>query len=183
MNISIVVALPNIEDAKKIRGILIRYGYPVVKACDTGARVLSTVSELDAGIIICGYHLKDMYYRDVAENLPECFELLLLGSQRVVSEAPSSILTVGMPMKSGDLINTVEMMASQMERRYRRNRKSRLRTLEDRGDIDRAKKLLMERNHLSEEEAYRYIQKNSMDSQTNMVETAQMILMLLNEAI
>ncbi|MFR6582545.1 MAG: ANTAR domain-containing protein [Ruminococcus sp.] len=28
----------------------------------------------------------------------------------------------------------------------------------------------MERNHLSEEDAYRYIQKCSMDSGTNMVE-------------
>ena len=32
---------------------------------------------------------------------------------------------------------------------------------------------------LSEDEAYRYIQKSSMDSGTNMVETAQMLLMLL----
>ena len=39
----------------------------------------------------------------------------------------------------------------------------------------------MERNHLSEEEAHRYIQKNSMDNGTNMVETAQMILTLLFE--
>ena len=39
----------------------------------------------------------------------------------------------------------------------------------------------MERNHLSEEEAYRYIQKSSMDTGTNMVETAQMILMLFFE--
>lgn len=41
--------------------------------------------------------------------------------------------------------------------------------------------ILMQRNHLSEEEAYRYIQKSSMDSGTNMVETAQMILMLFFE--
>ncbi|MDO4647574.1 MAG: ANTAR domain-containing protein [Eubacteriales bacterium] len=183
MNISIVVALPNIEDAKKIRGILVRFGYPVIKVCDTGARVLAAVSELDAGIVICGYHLKDMYYRDVAENLPDCFELLLLASARVVSEAPNSILTVELPMKSGDLVNTVEMMASQMQRKYKRDKRPRERTSKDRGDIDRAKLLLMERNHLSEEEAYRYIQKNSMDSQTNMVETAQMILVLLNDSV
>lgn len=37
----------------------------------------------------------------------------------------------------------------------------------------------MERNHLTEEAAYRYIQKRSMDNGTNMVETAQMILMLI----
>ena len=34
-------------------------------------------------------------------------------------------------------------------------------------------------NHLSEEEAHRYIQKCSMDSGTNMVETAQMVLSMM----
>ena len=41
---------------------------------------------------------------------------------------------------------------------------------------DSAKALLMERNHLSEEEAHKYIQKLSMDSGNNLVETAEMIL-------
>lgn len=31
----------------------------------------------------------------------------------------------------------------------------------------------MERNNMSEGEAHRYLQKNSMDSGTNMVETAE----------
>ena len=44
------------------------------------------------------------------------------------------------------------------------------------GLIKEAKCLLMERNHMSEEEAYRYIQKCSMDSSTSMVETAKMVL-------
>ena len=42
--------------------------------------------------------------------------------------------------------------------------------------IDDAKALLMERNNLSEEEAHKYIQKLSMDSGNNLVETAEMIL-------
>ena len=49
--------------------------------------------------------------------------------------------------------------------------------------ISNAKMLLMERNHLSEDDAYRYIQKCSMDSGTNMVETAQMVLMLLYDSV
>ena len=45
--------------------------------------------------------------------------------------------------------------------------------------MDQAKKLLMERNGMSENEAHRYIQKCSMDSGTNMVETAQMVISLI----
>ena len=49
--------------------------------------------------------------------------------------------------------------------------------------ISNAKRLLMEKNQMTEEEAYRHIQKCSMDSGTNMVETAQMLLMLMYDEI
>ena len=37
----------------------------------------------------------------------------------------------------------------------------------------------MGRNNMTEEEAHRYIQKCSMDSSTNMVETAQMVIAMM----
>ena len=45
--------------------------------------------------------------------------------------------------------------------------------------INEAKALLMSRNNMTEEEAHRYIQKCSMDSSTNLVETAQMVLAVM----
>ena len=42
-----------------------------------------------------------------------------------------------------------------------------------------AKAVLMERNHMTEEEAHRYIQKCSMDSGTSLTETAQMVLSMI----
>jgi response regulator NasT len=57
----------------------------------------------------------------------------------------------------------------------------RKRSTEEKAVIDQAKALLMERNHMSESEAHRYLQKNSMESGTNMLETAQMVLMILDE--
>ena len=38
---------------------------------------------------------------------------------------------------------------------------------------------MMERNHMTEKEAYRYLQKSSMDSGTGLTETAQMILSMM----
>ena len=62
-------------------------------------------------------------------------------------------------------------------------KKPKQRSWKEQNYISNAKMLLMERNHLSEEDAYRYIQKCSMDSGTNMVETAQMVLMLLYDEV
>ena len=102
-----------------------------------------------------------MNYLDLSECMPRDFEMLLLASARVICEVPTSILT-------------------QQERRKRKEKKKpKARSWKEQNYISNAKMMLMQRNHLSEDEAYRYIQKSSMDSGTNMVETAQMLLMLL----
>ena len=89
-------------------------------------------------------------------------------------------MSVQMPVKASDLVNTVNMIRTQQERRKRKEKKKpKARSWKEQNYISNAKMMLMQRNHLSEDEAYRYIQKSSMDSGTNMVETAQMLLMLL----
>ena len=86
---------------------------------------------------------------------------------------------IALPFKISELLGTVEMMLVQLERRIKKDRqKPKKRSREEQEAIDQAKKILMERNNMTEQEAFRYIQKCSMDSSTNMVETAQMILMM-----
>ena len=55
----------------------------------------------------------------------------------------------------------------------------RKRNQEGREWIDKAKRILMENNHMTEEEAHRYVQKSSMDSGNSMVETAQMLIRIM----
>ena len=75
------------------------------------------------------------------------------------------------------------MMLAQLDRRLGRRRSAPpKRTWKEQNYINNAKMVLMERNHMTEQEAYRYIQKCSMDSGTNMVETAQMILLLIYDS-
>lgn len=179
---SIVIALPKIEDAKKLRSVLERYGFSVAAVSCSGSGVLSHLSELGSGVLICGRRLSDMGYLEIKECMPAGFEMLLLASQGILCQVPDSVLCVEMPVKASDLINTVHMMLTQRERRSRKQKKkNKSRSWKDQNYISNAKLVLMQRNHLSEEDAYRYIQKCSMDSGTNMVETAQMILMLFFE--
>ena len=133
------------------------------------------------GVLVCGYKYPDMMYTELANCLPTHFEMLLMASQRVLSEGVGSgIMSVAMPLKVQDLLNTLEMMVANAERR-RKKRKTmpKVRSDEDRKVLDEAKALLMERNGMTEEEAHRYIQKCSMDSGTNLVETAEMVLSMM----
>ena len=94
MSSSIVIALPKIEDAKKIRTILNRHGLTVASVCSSVSNALASISELDSGVLICGYKLTDAYYKDALDNLPQYFEMLLLASQRIIDEAPNSVSAV-----------------------------------------------------------------------------------------
>ena len=177
---SIIIALPRLEDAKRISDILKRRGLDTTAICTTAANVLSQVHQLDSGIIICGSRFTDMYYTQLAEYLPEYFELLLIASATTLETCPSEILSLATPFRPGDLLGTVEMMLQQQARRLKkRNAAPKKRSEQEQNYINNAKWVLMERNHMTEQEAFRYIQKCSMNSGTNMVETAQMILVMM----
>ena len=179
---SVIVALPKIEDAKSMKNVLVRDGVSVAGACITGAQVLALADSYSDGIVICGYKMADMMYSRLQEYLPSGFEILLLASRQVISEgiAESGVMCLTMPVKVHDLVNTVDMMIQAAELRKRKRReKPRERSAKETGLIKDAKEVLMRRNHMTEEEAHRYIQKCSMDSGTNMVETAQMVLRMM----
>ena len=71
------------------------------------------------------------------------------------------------------------IVQAQTRRRKKLRQQPKQRDEKERAIINQAKALLMERNNMTEEEAHRYIQKCSMDSGTNMLETAQMVISLM----
>ena len=181
--VGIIVVFPNKGNAANIRNLLVRGGMDVTGACTTGAQALNYADALDEGIVVCGYKLKDMMYTELREYLPEQFEMLLIASADKWSTGLiDGIVGLSMPVKAYDLMNTMDMMLRNMGQRRRKRRLDR-KTRDSRQQevISQAKELLMARNNMSEAEAHRYLQKSSMDSRTNMVETAQMVLSIMAE--
>ncbi len=179
--VNIIVVFPKAEDARNIRNILVRSGYRVAAVCTNGSQVLHLADEFGEGIVVCGYKFNDMLYSDLRQDLPRGFEMLLVASGHFLETCPDrDLVRLALPLKITDLVNTLEMMIGGIAKRKRRERqKPRIRSEEDKKLIEDAKRLLMERNHMSEEEAHRYMQKCSMDSGTNLIETAQMIFALM----
>lgn len=179
---NIIVVFPKIEDAKNIRNLLVRHGYDVTAVCTLGAQALNCTDRMSEGIVVCGYRFADMLYSDLKEELPPEFEMLLLASDRVLGNSEAlGVVAVSMPLKVHDFLETMELISCRISRkRKKRREKPKVRSQDEKATIDKAKKLLMERNHLTEEEAHRYIQKHSMDSGNNMVEMAEMILSIMD---
>lgn len=178
--VNVVVVFPKMEDAKSVRNLLVRNGYDVKAVCLTGAQALTAADRLDSGVIVCGYRFQDMLYSDLYEDMPSSFGMLLVASARAVSGGVAEgVLSVTMPFHISELLDSLETVIGRMERRRRRKRTmAPQRSEEEKKLIADAKSLLMERNHMTEEEAHRYLQKTSMDSGTSMVETAQMLFAL-----
>lgn len=179
---NIIVAFSKPEDAKSIKNILMKNGFRVVAVCTSGAQAISSLEGLNGGILISGYRFEDMLFQDLYEDMPENFEMLLVASKNRVGDEldEKRLVYLPMPLKVHDLVTTLAMMCEKQSRRKKKQKqKPQPRSEEEQLLIHQAKELLMERNHMTEAEAHRYLQKCSMDSGTGMVETAQMVIRLI----
>lgn len=179
---NVIVAFSRPEDAKSIKNILMRSGFQVIAVCTSGAQALSQAEDLNNGIIVCGYRMADMLFTELHDYMPPDFNMLMVAPpSRWAEKMPEDIVCLSMPLKVHDLVNTLEMMEQAQSRRRKKQRQQpKKRNEEERSLINQAKNLLIERNNMTEEEAHRYIQKCSMDSGTNLIETAQMVISLIN---
>ncbi|MCR5250486.1 MAG: ANTAR domain-containing protein [Lachnospiraceae bacterium] len=182
---SLIVLFGKNEEGRAIRNLLLRNGYEVAALCNTGAQALAEADMLDGGIVVCGYRYPDMICKELADDLPKGFELLLIARADLIEEGvPEEAVLLKMPLATVDLFSTLGMMLGRRERiRKKKKALPKKRSAEEQALIDRAKALLMERNHMSEEEAHRYLQKCSMDSGTGLTESAGMILSMMEETV
>ena len=181
----VIVVFPKSDDAKSIRNLLVRNGYDVAAVCTSGAQALSAADRIGSGVVVCGYKYPDMLYEELYENVMSSFAMLLLASGRALGEGVvEGVVSVAMPLRVQELLSTLDMVMHQLDRRRRKHRMMPplppARSEKEKKTIQEAKALLMDRNHMSEEEAHRYLQKTSMDSGTNLVETAEMLLALMD---
>lgn len=180
---SVLIAMPKSDDALRIEGIIKSRGMMIdTEICQTGSEILRTANDRDFGVVICTKRLRDMGYLELSEYLPRSFSIIVLTSDSSLETTMERMVKLMLPFKSGELIATVEMLtAGYVRHRKKKPSGPRVRTEEEKLVIDNAKQILMDRNGMSEPEAFRYIQKTSMDTGRTTVESAQMII-LMNEA-
>lgn len=179
----IIVVFPKQGDAENIRKVLLRGGFHVAAVCTSGTAALQSADRVGSGIIVCGYRMKDMLYEQLYDSLPRGFVMVLLASEAsVAGGVREGIVHIGMPLKTQTLLSALEDISVNFDRLRRQNRQAPgKRSALERKNIELAKEQLMKRNNMTEEEAHRYLQKTSMDSGTNMAETAAMLLGLMGE--
>ncbi len=173
---SVLIAMPKHEDADRIAEML-KKGDPSAETyvCRSAAETLGIASGLQNGIVICMKNLPDMNFAETFECLPAGFSMIVITGDASLEFSSERMRKISIPFKMTELINAVgSLLRSGADPGLLIRRKHR--SAAEQQEIDAAKRSLMKARSMTEPEAYRYIQKYSMDAGRSMVESARMVL-------
>jgi len=188
----VTIALPNAQASDKIQQILRRSGYAIVDMCTSGFETLRKVRANPPDILLINFDMPDTTGLEVAtiigdENLSSVV-LFINSDQRdycldLVQDYDITLFLK--PVNAQMLLNAIDVV-QQSRRHYQKLSRELTQLkegLESRKIIERAKGILMKRKNISEGEAYRRIQKMSMDTRVAMRDIAVKVIELAEKNI
>ena len=182
----IVIIDDSLGSRVALRKALVRLGFQVTAEGASGPEALRLVRDLNPDVVFLAVGLPEMDGLSAAAQILEAHPLpiIILSSQRepeLIQRAKEAGVMTYMvkPLREEELLPAIELAVSRFEEftALRKENESLKRTLEGRKVIERAKGVLMEREKISEQDAFRRIQKASMNTRRSMAEIAQAILL------
>ena len=171
----VIVAFEDEKSAFRVKEILETSGTAGCILCRSADQVRRMVHKLRVTAVVCGFKLADQGAESLFQDLPPaCTMLVMAPQERLELLREDDIFRLPTPVTRGDLVASVRLLL-QVGHRLERVLRSR-RTPEETEVVERAKRLLMDRNGLTEEQAHRFLQKASMDSGNRLYQTAQAVL-------
>ena len=175
----IVIAIANETLRESIAGMLQRNGIEIRNVCQSGREAIRAIKRMGGGVVILSARLTDMTADEFVDLLYDDEQYLLLARPTEMENCVSDrFFRVALPVHSGELLGCVRILMQLDERIVAASVPKR--TEEEKQVITTAKELLMEKNSMTEDQAYRFIQKRSMETSTPMPDVAQMILTALS---
>lgn len=172
---TIIVAFENTALSQRFSDLMESTGTARCLTCRSGDQVRRLLNKQQAYCVVCSPHLSDGPAEWLYEDLPPSCSLLLVGPQHMLDSCGSrDIFKLPTPIRKEEAVSTVRLLLQfghRMERFVRPRRSGTEQEL-----IDRAKRMLMDKKGIPEEEAHRTIQNRSMDEGLRMTQTARKII-------
>ena len=172
---TVVVAFAGEQNGRRVKEILESAGAASCLLCRSADQVRRLVSQQRITTVVCGYKFPDGTAEELAEDLYDTCNVLVVASQGLLDLIQNEALfRLPAPATRRELVVSVQMLLRMGERlgRLRPPRRS----AGEQALIDRAKERLMARHALSEEEAYRMLRRRSMDGRLSLAATARQVL-------
>lgn len=182
----ILIASQDASLRRKLKNILTKSGYNVVGEADDGVNTLRMVRTIAPDLVILDYELHGIATIELAKIIEEdrLAPIIIISSsweRELVEKARESWIFAFLvrPINEGNLLASAEAALINYNRMLKLEEEvSKLKnTIETRKIIEKAKGLLMEHLGLSEAEAFRKIQHQSMDKCIPMKQVADAIIL------
>lgn len=167
----IITAFRDRQTARQIAAALEASGLSVFRVCATGNEVMRAFNQCSDGILICGTAFADRTVDSLCEDLGERALVLAVGRPEHLDNCEyPALFRLASPFSRSELIASVNMLAQLHAQRLPR------RSGEERALVERAKQKLMDEQHITEEQAHRLLQSESMRRGVKMTESARRVL-------
>lgn len=183
-NFRILIGASTLRAGGQIKSLLLQKGFNVEGICTSGNLLIRKCRTTKPQLVILNYDLSDINGAEVSRII--CSEkiskvILLCTMQQynfvIPWEKKVGLLCMQKPIKPSEFINLVSNVSNEMSKNTVSNKQqNRGRNIEDKKIIDKAKQILIIKYNLLEEEAYRKIQKDSMDNKISMLQLAKQII-------
>lgn len=164
----IIVAYPTKDIALKLRSFLVSEGFNVSHVCALGSSVLSIAGDFSEGVIVCASILSDMTASTLAQQLPVGFDVISI-SRNGKEDYTGNLINMPMPLNRDEFLQTVSVLVSTRSSFNRHNRN-------ESEILSTAKLILMNSKEITESQAHKYLQKESMRTGKKIVELAKEII-------
>ncbi|MBK1813434.1 ANTAR domain-containing protein [Clostridium sp. YIM B02505] len=179
----IVLGTSTLKAGGQIKSLLLQKGFNVDGICTSGSMLIRKSRLTKPDIVIINYELTDTNGAEVAKIISgEAISkvILLCTSQQynIISKWTSQLGIVCMqkPIKPSGFLHTISDILDEISKEKHGKAEGSTRPVGDKLIIDKAKQLLMKKENIEENEAYRRIQKESMNSKRPMLDVAKRII-------
>ncbi|NLL05510.1 MAG: ANTAR domain-containing protein [Clostridiaceae bacterium] len=185
----ILVAMNNVSSVNKLRAVLNAAGYQVVEQVDNTNDALRKLINLRPDLAVIEYDLSPQNIIEVAKIAIEdklCDVILIASNEQKGSleylKTEYDLVVVAKPLHKETFLNTVDLVIKNRKKVLALEKKIEdlKETIEARKVVEQAKGHLMKHLNLTEEEAFKMIQKQSMNRGIKMKEIAKAINLTYN---
>jgi len=186
----VVIADADAENRQKLKEILTHAGYMVAGVVEDGRSALKVIFQTEPDVVVMDARLPGAEGLEIARIIEEhrAAPVILLTTaheQELVEEAATTWIFGYLikPVEEKQLFMAIEIAIASYKKiiKLEEENKRLRQTLEDRKLVERAKGLLMEVKSMSERDAYKYLQRKSMDNCVPIAKIARQIITSLKK--
>lgn len=172
----VIIASASSKERHGIDRMLKENGILPAGCFSAGEDVRRAVRKLGTAVVVCGFQLQDMTANDLAARLQGRAELLVL-LKPVCCDClcrRENLSSLPLPVPRMEFFDLLGRLRHREEMELRPPVMCRLE--EERKIINQAKDLLIRRRNLTEKEAHRFLQRQSMKTGARIIEVARSIM-------